>query len=114
MAEIRKRRGPWQNRAGLFLPYPYPLPDIGGLRSRLERQRLTFIFSYNGDAFDNPVGSVKQGGGYLDKLQAGRGQNFTLASITASVRTTRVVAGPFVAPVPRRERLKKIKPAMRV
>jgi hypothetical protein len=44
--------------------YLYQLTDIGGLRSRLERQGLSFIFSYYGDAFDNPAGGVKQGPGY--------------------------------------------------
>jgi porin len=43
--------------------YLYQLTDIGGLRSRLERQGLSFIFSYYGDAFDNPFGGVKQGPG---------------------------------------------------
>ena len=44
--------------------YLYQLTDIGGLRSRLERQGLSLIFSYYGDAFDNPAGGVKQGPGY--------------------------------------------------
>jgi porin len=44
--------------------YLYQLTDIGGLRSELERQGLSFIFSYYGDAFDNPVGGVRQGPGY--------------------------------------------------
>ena len=44
--------------------YLYELTDIGGLRSRLERQGLSFVFSYYGDAFDNPAGGVKQGPGY--------------------------------------------------
>jgi porin len=43
--------------------YLYQLTDIGGLRSKLERQGLTFTFSYYGDAFDNPFGGVKQGPG---------------------------------------------------
>ena len=44
--------------------YLRELTDIGGLRSRLERQGLSFVFSYYGDAFDNPFGGVKQGPGY--------------------------------------------------
>jgi porin len=44
--------------------YLHDLTDTGGLRSRLERQGLSFTFSYYGDAFDNPVGGVKQGPGY--------------------------------------------------
>jgi carbohydrate-selective porin OprB len=66
--------------------YLYQLTDIGGLRSRLERQGLSFIFSYYGDAFDNPAGGVKQGPGYdgrfgiimegdLDKLAGWSGAN---------------------------------------
>ena len=42
----------------------YQLTDVGGLRSRLDKQGLSFIFSYYGDAFDNPFGGVKQGPGY--------------------------------------------------
>ena len=42
----------------------YQLTDAGGLRSKLEKQGLSFIFSYYGDAFDNPFGGVKQGPGY--------------------------------------------------
>jgi porin len=42
----------------------YQLTDIGGLRSRLDQQGLSFVFSYYGDAFDNPFGGVKQGPGY--------------------------------------------------
>jgi carbohydrate-selective porin OprB len=67
--------------------YLYQLTDIGGLRSKLERQGLTFTFSYYGDAFDNPVGGVKQGPGYdgrfsiiidgdLDKLAGWSGAKF--------------------------------------
>jgi porin len=66
--------------------YLHELTDIGGLRSRLERQGLTFTFSYYGDAFDNPFGGVKQGPGYdsrfaiitdgdLDKLAGWSGAN---------------------------------------
>jgi carbohydrate-selective porin OprB len=44
--------------------YLYQLTDVGGLRSKLDRQGLSFIFSYFGDAFDNPFGGVKQGPGY--------------------------------------------------
>jgi carbohydrate-selective porin (OprB family) len=55
-------------QAAWVLPQSVPaylsqLTDIGGLRSRLERQGLSFIFSYYGDAFDNPFGGVKQGPG---------------------------------------------------
>jgi porin len=42
----------------------YQLTDVGGLRSQLDRQGLSFTFSYYGDAFDNPFGGVKQGPGY--------------------------------------------------
>jgi porin len=48
--------------------YLYQLTDVGGLRSKLERQGLSFVFSYYGDAFDNPVGGVKQGPGYAGRL----------------------------------------------
>ena len=67
--------------------YLYQLTDIGGLRSKLERQGLSFILSYYGDAFDNPIGGVKQGPGYdgrfgiimdgdLDKLAGWSGAKF--------------------------------------
>jgi len=67
--------------------YLYQLTDIGGLRSKLERQGLSFIFSDYGDAFGNPVGGVKQGPGYdgrfgiiidgdLDKLAGWSGAKF--------------------------------------
>jgi len=67
--------------------YLHELTDIGGLRSRLERQGLTFTFSYYGDALDNPFGGVKQGPGYdsrfaiimdgdLDKLAGWSGAKF--------------------------------------
>ena len=47
--------------AAFSLPaFLHQLTDIGGLRTRSKR-RLTFTFSYFGDAFDNPVGGVKQG-----------------------------------------------------
>jgi porin len=42
----------------------YQLTDVGGLRSQLDRQGLSFTLSYYGDAFDNPFGGVKQGPGY--------------------------------------------------
>jgi Carbohydrate-selective porin, OprB family len=44
--------------------YLRELTDVGGLRSFLEQRGLTFTFSDYGDAFDNPVGGVKQGPGY--------------------------------------------------
>jgi carbohydrate-selective porin OprB len=73
----------------------YQLTDVGGLRSRLEKQGLSFIFSLYGDAFDNPFGGVKQGPGYddrfaaimdgdLQKLAGWSGQNFTPASTASS------------------------------
>ena len=48
----------------------YQLTDVGGLRSRLEKQGLSFIFSLYGDAFDNPFGGVKQGPGYDGRFAA--------------------------------------------
>jgi porin len=48
----------------------YQLTDVGGLRSRLEKQGLSFIFSLYGDAFDNPFGGVKQGPGYDARFAA--------------------------------------------
>jgi porin len=67
--------------------YLYQLTDVGGLRSKLERQGLTFTFSSYSDAFDNPAGGVKQGPGYdgrfsiiidgdLDKLAGWSGAKF--------------------------------------
>jgi porin len=44
--------------------YLHQLTDIGGLRTQLEKQGLTFTFSYFGDTFENPLGGVKQGPGY--------------------------------------------------
>jgi porin len=44
--------------------YLHQLTDIGGLRTQLEKQGLTFTFSYFGDTFGNPSGGVKQGVGY--------------------------------------------------
>ena len=77
----------------------YDLTDIGGLRSKLARQGLSFVFSYYGDAFDNPVGGVKQGPGYagrfgiimdadLAKLAGWSGRHFTPASTTSSARNS--------------------------
>ena len=77
----------------------YQLTDVGGLRSRLEKQGLSFIFSLYGDAFDNPFGGVKQGPGYDGRFsaimtatckswRAGRGQNFTRASTAFSARNS--------------------------
>jgi porin len=65
----------------------HQLTDVGGLRSQLDRRGLSFIFSYYGDAFDNPFGGVKQGPGYdgrfsiimdgdLEKLAGWSGANF--------------------------------------
>jgi porin len=48
----------------------YQLTDVGGLRSRLEKQGLSFVFSLYGDAFDNPFGGVKQGPGYDGRFAA--------------------------------------------
>jgi carbohydrate-selective porin OprB len=75
--------------------YLYQLTDVGGLRSKLDRQGLSFIFSYFGDAFDNPFGGVKQGPGYDSRFAvimdtsksspAGREQKSTPASTASSV-----------------------------
>jgi carbohydrate-selective porin OprB len=78
--------------------YLHELTDIGGLRSRLERQGLTFTFSYYGDAFDNPFGGVKQGPGYdsrfaiitdgdLDKLAGWWGAKFHVTNSAAPIST---------------------------
>jgi hypothetical protein len=76
--------------------YLYELTDFGGLRSKLDRQGLSFIFSYFGDAFNNPFGGVKQGPGYDSRFAvimaatsksspAGREQKSTPASTASSV-----------------------------
>jgi porin len=69
------RAGDGKAQAAVDLPQSVPailyqLTDVGGLRSRLEKQGLSFIFSLYGDAFDNPSGGVKQGPGYDGRFAA--------------------------------------------
>ncbi len=69
------RAGDGKAQAAADLPQSVPailyqLTDVGGLRSRLEKQGLSFIFSLYGDAFDNPSGGVKQGPGYDGRFAA--------------------------------------------
>ena len=46
------------------------ITDWGGVRSKLERDGVQFIFRYYGDAFANPSGGVKQGPGYDGRFSA--------------------------------------------
>ena len=67
--------------------YLRKLTDWGGIRSRLEKSGVRFVFTYYGDAFANPVGGVSRGAGYdgrfgaiveadLEKLIGWRGADF--------------------------------------
>jgi porin len=59
----------WPPTALQALPASLPaqlrqMTDVGGLRSQLENEGVKFTFSYYADAFDNPIGGIRQGPGY--------------------------------------------------